>query len=240
MDPFNTSTSSSSKQKQQNVNPLSQALAETERGLHHNQPQSQDAVSPDANNLFSQALANSGNSVAPEQSAQADQAQQQDPDALARQQEEMRQEQKKRQIREKLHQQVNPVSQEQVFMAERERTNREIEELRNSIRQEFASFQVELEKFHRDVDIAMFQTTVDTGLDATGYRSFFEKLRQFIILLRQRVKSASTWLKQSQAKSKKKKKGKKPGMEVGGMKHEQTKTVYDMMNHEVGSTYGSN
>jgi len=142
----------------------------------------------------------------------------------------------KKALRKKLHDQINPVDTHAVFSAEAQRVQKQLEETRKEIKQ----LAVEISKLHRDLDIAASQQIVDTGTDGTYYVNFLQKLRTFIMLLRQKVKSAQTWMQQAQSKKAKKKRGKTPGIEVGGTKHEQGKAIFDMMHHEQSTAYSGN
>jgi regulatory protein YycH of two-component signal transduction system YycFG len=155
---------------------------------------------------------------------------------MQKQQEEMERKQKREALKKKLHAEINPVDMKDVFDARKKKTQQDLE----SVRKELQALAVEIARFRKDVDIATFQQIVDPGQEGVYYTSFLQQLRNFIMLLRKKVQSARTWMQQSQAKQAKKKKkgGKKPGMEMGGAKHEQSKTVFDTMHHERSSSYG--
>ncbi len=220
------------------------ALLEHERPLGDapaNQP-----TQPDKNTLFSEAMARAGGNFGPTPTNAPQDAQPQGQDNFDRysqamnqqaEQQRMMEEQKKAQekaaLRKKLHDQINPVNSYDVFSARQEEVARTL----NETRQEIKALAQEIDKLNRDVTLAMDQVIVAPGTDGAYYVSFLQKLRNFIMLLRQKVKSASAWAQQAQSKKAKQKKGKTPGLEVSGQQHEQAKTVFDMMHHERSSTY---
>jgi hypothetical protein len=226
MDPFAQSLAAKKPQTQA-INPFAKALAETERPLSENL-----SSSGNNNSVFSEALARTGGQFPSGNDASfgdnfSQQNQMFDPE---KQRLEMEQKQKKEALRKKLHDQINHVNSENVFDAQQNRVAKELEKTR----QELKMLAKELAHLRMDIDIEVTKVIVNPGRQGTYYISFFQQLRQFIMLLRQKVRSARTWLQQSQAK---KKKSKQPGMEVAGKKHEQTKTVFDTMHHERASSY---
>jgi hypothetical protein len=94
----------------------------------------------------------------------------------------------------------------------------------------------DVSKFEKEIERTLLTEVVEPGQTGSYFINFFHKLRSFIMLLRQKIKSASTWAKTAQ--SKKKKKSKQPGLQIGGLAHEKTSTIQDMMHHERSSTYG--
>lgn len=247
MDPFASQNTSKKQKNSQQNSSFANALAEIERPLGNSPVAANQA---NHNSLLSQAMARTGGNLAGqhfEQSSsnaitQNESMQSNDPSQLLAQQEEQKrrmEEEKKRQqkeaLRKKLHDQINPVDTHDVFSAKEKKVAEELEATRKEIKQ-LAS---EIQKLHRDLDIAASQTIVTPGDDGAYYVSFFQKLRSFIMLLRQKVKSARSWAQQANAKkAKKKKQSKKPGLEIGGAKQEQSKAVFDMMNHERSNAYG--
>ena len=217
MDPFVKPKTSSSQVKPGSINPLAQSLAETERGYN-----TQPNPNAQGNSLFGEALARTG--------GQMDNFDQNDPAAMERQREEWEKQQKKEALRRRLHDQINPVDTTDVFSTRERQVLQEIEKTR----EELKKLADEMQLMQKEVDIAVYQQVVSPGQKGTYYFNFFHQLRQFIMLLRQKVHSARAWLQQSQAKSKKKR---KRGMEFGGQQFEQTKTVFDMMHHERSNAY---
>jgi vancomycin resistance protein YoaR len=241
MDPFAQTNTSKKKSSAQQNSSFANALAEHERPLGSS-PATPSQSNPNA--LFSEAMARAGGQLdsaydtsgsnntegnSTNQFAQglADQENQK------RLLEEKKREEEKRALRKKLHDQINPVETYDIFSAKQEKVQKDLEETRKEIK-ELAK---EISKLHRDLDIAASQTIVEPGDDGVYYISFLQKLRNFIMLLRQKVKSARTWAQQAQAKSNKKKKKKTPGLEMGGEKHEQSKAIFDMMHHEQSNNY---
>ncbi len=143
-------------------------------------------------------------------------------------QQEQEQELKKRQMREKLHKMVNPVEQSEIFSAKEAQRKKEIEE----VRKELKKLAEEIAKFYQEVDITLTQNVATPGQEGTYHQNFFEKLKQFIIMLRQKVRSARTWSKQMQAK--KKKKGPRAGLNFKG---NEAKATHDMLHHERSNAY---
>lgn len=156
----------------------------------------------------------------------------QDPDAQRRAQEKARLDQEKKLLQKKLHDKVNPVDQTDVFNAREEQVKKQIEELRKELR----AMAGEVKAFYKEVDITLMTETVEPGTSGTYFINFFHQLRQFIALLRQKIRSARTWLNTSKAKQKKK--PKRGGILIQGSQHEQTASVFDTMHHERSSTYG--
>jgi hypothetical protein len=199
------------------VNPFAKAMAETE---HSFASSDQKPTTPD--NPFSEALARTGGQLG-------------DFPKTPESPQDMEKKARKDALRKKLHDQVNPISNKEVFDSQARQVAADLEHTRQEIKfmiKEFAALRM-------DVDIAAMKQVVQPGRQGTYYISYFQQLRQFIQLLRKQIKSARTWMQQSQAKNKKKRKGgKKPGMEVsGGTKQEQSSTVFDTMHHERSTAY---
>lgn len=233
---------------QQNTS-FANALAELERPLGDSPKGYQSSNQTDKNALFSEAMARAGGnfpSSSDKQSAfsqalqASNAARDADPfsQALAQQKNQQRliEEEKKRQqkeaLRKKLHDQVNPVDSHELFSAREKKVAEDLE----ATRREIEALARDIKKLHKEVSIASAQIIVSPGDDGAYYVSFLQKLRNFIMLLRQKVKSASSWAQQAQSK-KSKKRSKTPGLEIGGQQNEQTKTVYDMMHHERSNAY---
>ncbi len=136
--------------------------------------------------------------------------------------------------REKLHNLINPVEAKDVFNARKEQVKKEIERLRAELK----ALAKDVAAFHKEVEVTLMTQVSDPGESGAYYLSFFQKLRAFIILLRQKIKSARTWATQVNNKKKKKKRSKRPGLEIAGVKSEKTSTIFDMMHHERSSSYG--
>lgn len=193
------------------ANPFARALAEMEKSSSHGSFQSNTSAESQLN----------GNRP---QEHNAAQLQEQQAERL-----------KKERLRKKLHDQVNPVNAKDIFSAREQQVKKEIEQLR----QELKLLVQDVKKFHKDVEVAVLSNIAEPGQNGTYYINFFKKLRAFIMLLRQKIKSARTWATQMHSKQKKKKKRGSAGLKIGGGRAEQGKAVFDQMHHEVGSTYAN-
>lgn len=204
------------------INPFARALAETEQSAYSNRaiPQ-QEAKSP-----FSDALAKTGGNF-------TDLSNNISPDFLAQQQQELLKQKQREALRKRLHDKINPVDTTALFDAREREVKKQIDRLREDLK----LLSKDISKFEKEVEMTLLSEVVDPGQQGTYFINFFHQLRSLIMLLRQKVKSASTWLKASKGKQKKKK-GKQPGMVIGGQDHEKTSTVQDMMHHERSSSYG--
>jgi len=233
MDPFAQKKPPKPQSNTSAGNPFARALAETEHSL--NTPEPKNPANP-----FSEALARTGGRMGDSLPTNADENRDQSglhsQADLEKQREEMERKQKKEALKKKLHAEINPTNMKDVFDARKKKTQQDLE----NVRKELQALAQDISRFQKEVDIATFQQIVEPGQEGVYYTSFLQQLRNFIMLLRKKVQSARTWMQQSQAKqAKKKKKGsKKPGMEIGGGKQEQTKTVFDTMHHERSSSYG--
>jgi hypothetical protein len=204
------------------VNPFARALAETEKsGSDHFNPSAFDQ------NPFSDAMSKTGGSFGDMPGI--------DSNYWQNQQEEMERQQRQEALRKKLHDQINPVDMTDVYSARKRKEKEEIRQLR----EELKHLALELKKFHKEIQITLMGNIADPGVEGTYHKNFFQQLRAFILLLRQKIRSARTWTQQMQSKAQKKKKRKgSAGLAIEGRGHEQTKTVFDMMHHERSSTYG--
>lgn len=201
----------------QTTNPFARALAETEKSTYNNQQSL-------PNDIFSEALARSGAGV--DDSFGAD-----DEFWQKQQLEELEKQKRREALRKKLHDQVNPVDNQDLFNAREQQVKKEIDELRKELK----LLAQEISKFHKEVEVAVMGDVVNPGQDGTYYVNFFQQLRAFILMLRQKIHSARTWATQFQnKKSKKARRGGLMSLE-GKDSHEQTKTIFDMMHHEVSN-----
>lgn len=217
------------------VNPFARALAETENtATSTNTSGSQD-------DAFAEALARSGGSFGDFQNPASDNnpsgsmpdwwnAQQSED--LQKQQAEAKRQQELQILRKKLHDQVNPVDQTDVFSAREAQVKKQIEE----IRAELILMAQEVREFHEEIAITMQTNIAEPGQSGTYFQNFFHQLRQVITLLRQHIHSARTWANQAAAKSHKR--PKRGGLLIQGSQSEQTTTVFDTMHHERSATYG--
>lgn len=201
-------------------NPFAAALAETEQ--HIGSPtQPTPGLDP-----FSEALLKSGNSFdAPGQNQFSQQQ------MLEKQRIDLEQKQRHEQLRRRLHEQINPVDLHSVFSARETEVKKEMELLRTEIRKLYA----EVHELNKEVDIATIQEVVAPGQTGKYFVNFFQQLRKFIRLWRERVHSARTWARQTQAVAQQKKRG--AGFNTYG--YRKTKAVHDTMHHERSYAYGA-
>lgn len=227
MDPFAKPTTAKQHTPVHNANPLAQALAEQERPLSDSQPQAGQSTN---NDLFSEALARAGGQFANPNQDNSGQFPGLTPE---QQQEKLLKEQQKKAERKRLHDQINPVDSYDVFSAREKQVLEKLEETRREIHK----ISIELSSMYHEIELAAREEIRSPGGDGAYYTSFLEKLRSFIMLLRQKVKSARSWTQQMNQKKAKQKKKKTPGMEMSGQNHEQSKTVFDTMHHERSNAY---
>lgn len=139
--------------------------------------------------------------------------------------------------RAELHKKINPVDTLELFNAREEQTKKKIERIRKDLK----NLAREISKFHKEIDITLMGRVTNTGLDGIGDENFFDKLRAFIILLTQRVRSARTWAQQQKKKSAKKraKRGKGLGKEMAHSSgFEQRANMEEFFNNERGDNWG--
>ncbi|CAN5302414.1 hypothetical protein BH10PAT2_BH10PAT2_0380 [soil metagenome] len=139
---------------------------------------------------------------------------------------------RREQLKQKLHREVNPVEAHDVFNAREQQVKKEIEGLRYELKQ----LHVEMKGLEKEIDLTLSTNIASPGQTGTYYISFFEQLRGFIVLLRQKVNSAHTWATAFNSK-KRKANGSAPGMQISGQGYEQTTTVFDKMHHERATAY---
>ena len=212
MTSFGQGNNQSKSVTQKPVNPFAGSLLENEQ---KNASLSSDYHNEKATNPFANALLNSSSTShdAPT------------PELLRRQQEEALLKQRKEALRKKLHDKVNPVSTYELFSAQEEKSKEEL----NQVRKELELLIADIKGLNQDIEIVVAQDVVTPGLDGgTYYHNFFFQLRQFIMLLRQKVSSARSWAQQMQTKSKKK----------YGLNYKKTKDVHSGMNNE--RNFGAN
>ena len=209
-------------QKSGQVNPFARALAEMEKSGEQS-PNSSKLSGLDA---FRDALkqprsADGGNSM---NNGFGDM---QSADFMKRQQEEAEKQQKREALRKKLHDQVNPVETQALFDAREKQVKEQI----NSLRYELKMLAVEVKEFTKEVDLTLATNIAEPGQTGSYYLNFFQQLRTFIMLLRQKIKSARTWMNTAQGKKS------KQGMQIKGQQYQKTATVQNMMHHERSSSY---
>ena len=155
--------------------------------------------------------------------------------ALQQQQEDLKKQEYERK-RLELHRKVNPVDAKDVFDARENATKKKIEH----IRKELKNLAQEIKKFHKEIDIVLMGKATNSGLDGTGDENFFDRLRAFIILLTQKVRSARTWAQQQNVKKKKvAKRAKGLGKQMAESSgYEQRANMDQFFNSERGDNFG--
>ena len=142
---------------------------------------------------------------------------------------------KKERERKRLHDEINPVDSTKLFDARQEQVKEEI----NKLRYELQALSKDVAAFNKEIELTLM-TEIGTkpGQEGKYFITFFQQLRSFIMLLRQKIKSAKTWASTTKGKSSKKKRMQGAGIVIEGSSHEQTKSVFDMMHHERSNAYG--
>lgn len=191
---------------QQNLN-LARALLESEKNASSYVPNN-DHKQKLSN--FAQALSRSAGDLSPQFSEEHEKEKQ----------ERTLTQQKKEALRQRLHDQINPVDTHEIFAAQAEKN---LEELK-ATREELKLLAQEVTALDQEIDLALSQEVVDPGSSAIGFFNFFHKLREWINLLRQQVHSAKTWMSQVSGK------GKKGRGTAFSFKN--TKNVHDAMSSE--------
>ncbi len=209
---------SPARQPHTGVNPFARALAEAERTSYAQRTHS-DAVPTNGQDTFMPAGEPSSQEPAFS------------PDMLKMQQEEAARLQRLEVMRKRLHEQINPVDTTALFDAR----EREVKKQIDSLRAELKMLVKDVAHFEKEVEVTLMTQIVEPGQKGSYFITFFSKLRMFIMFLRQKIKSARTWLNTSKGKARKK--GKKPGLVIDGQSHEKTTTVQDMMHHERNNNY---
>lgn len=170
-------------------NPLAQAFLNQEREQFLTSRKNQKTEKQ--TDAFSQALANTGGGALKDQSFL---------EALASSNKQKLEEENKKRLKKQLHDRINPVNQIEVFSRREKEVIKEIE----SVKEELKLLAIEIEKTHKEVSITLLTRTVNPGDQGKYYKNFFDRLRQFIVMLKQKIRSAKTWATQMQVKTKKK------------------------------------
>lgn len=207
--------------KQASANPFARALAEIEKS-------SSDTPGGDQNSNFplAETMAQAGGQFPGGQMDEQTREQ-----LLAEQAAEAR----RNELRRRRTLELNQIDSTDIF----NRRELEVKEEINKLREELKALAMEVASFDKQVELTLMTNVVDPGQDGKYYISFFQKLRAFIMLLRQKVKSAKTWATQMNGKSaKRRKRSKQPGLDFGGTFNEKASTIQDMMHHERSNAYG--
>lgn len=205
--------------QQSGINPFAKALIE------HGSRSDQEEKGKAERQLFSEALARTGGNL-----GKTDSNQQPSIADFEKQQQEFQKQQEQEVLRKKLHDKVNPVDNHDVFEARRERELKEIDQLRKEV----ALLMADIGSLQKEAEVTLMTQVVDPGESGSYFKNFFLKLRSFIMLLRQKVKSARTWAKQMNSRKKKMAKKRGGGMVVDS---QETKFVQDTMHHEKATAY---
>jgi hypothetical protein len=177
----------------------------------------------DSSNLFSQALAKTGGNLSPDFMKSINEQ-----DWLS-QQKEQKAEQHKEIHRQQRHREINQLDYVEVLNRQKSQDLAEIEQIKVEILNIIEQVKVLADDAHN----TLLTQVTDTGERGSYFKVFFANLRNYIMLIRQRVKSGSAWLHQSTQKSSKAKKG----MQIAGRGHQKTSTIQNMMHHERNSSY---
>ena len=203
---MNSFGQSNKQQKQQTgkINPFASALVESEKksGPHNQKKEDNSQL---ANLLSKGGLSDLDNDFNNE--------------FLEKEKEEYLKKQKKEALRKELHNKVNPVDTHELFKAKEEKNKKELEQVRNELRLLIE----EIKGLNQDIENAVGQNISSPGTeDAAYHNNFFHQLRAFIMLLRQKVKSARSWAQQMSSKGQKRR----------GLDMKTGKGVHDSMNSE--------
>lgn len=203
--------------QKQGVNPFARALAEARGSSGETFPQNQDNPFANPNPGLDQS-----NPFMDGNKQGVDWAEQQRLQA-----EKLRRER----LRMNLHRQINPVETTDIFNAREQQVKRKLDEIRHELK----LLMVEVAEFNKDAELSVMANIPSPGQSGVYYFNFFEKLKAFIVLLRQKIHSARTWANQV---GKKKQRKNAMGLEISGKSYEQTATVFDKMHHERSMVYG--
>ena len=222
MSTYQTKTPNQSSSAKPNVG-LAKALFEQEQARQQAQMGGDNSLGIDP---FTQALARSG--------GQSNWADQLDPSlANPNYQRDLEKQKRLEKMRAKLHEQINPVNEHQVFAAREKQVKEEIDKLRV----ELQGLAKDVVAFDKEVELTL-STQISHPKEGKYYLAFFQKLRAFIMLLRQKIKSAKTWATTINGKKTKKRYHAGAGIVMASGGYEQTKDVFDTMHHERSMTYG--
>lgn len=209
-------------------NPWGQAFGDVKPELEQNLSGSNNGSGFDDLAELSKAMAQSGGSFDGLNQDTSDQNQL-SPQDQQKWMEEQRIKAQQEQAKLKRHQEINSIDKQQELFARRKRdTQQQVEKIRQEIQMEIKAVRREAKALAQEIDVTTFNAYVDPGEDGKYHLTFLQQIKRFLMLLRKRIKSARTWATQVNSK-KKKKKSKKPGLEIGASKNEKTSTVHDML-----------
>jgi hypothetical protein len=178
--------------KHTGAKPAAQGSQSLARALLESEKNAGSSPAPDSSNKklnpFAQALSQAGGEFSPQLG-----------DKLSlKKQAEMLTQQKKEALRKKLHDRINPIETHDVFTAQ---AKENLEELK-ATREELKLLAQDIKNLDKEIDLALTREVVDPGTSGIGFFNFFHKLREWIMLLREQVHSAQTWMSQVSGKGK--------------------------------------
>jgi hypothetical protein len=145
----------------------------------------------------------------------------------------MKERAQKERLRQQLHRQVNPIEMQDVYSAKENQVKKEIEKIQHELK----LLSKEIQDFYKEVDIAAQGNIAAPGMEGKYHLNFLQKLREWIMFLRQKISSARTWA--NTYNSKKSKKKSRGGILIEGQGHKETKAVWDRMGQERSNLYAS-
>ncbi len=137
-------------------------------------------------------------------------------------------EREQKQKRLERHREVNPVDLHELYGRRSVENTKKI----NDIRKELLKLAQEVNEFRKEIDLALTKQVKSVGSSGVYHENFFAKLKQIIILLRQRVSSARSWARET--RKKKAKRGQQRGL---NFKANETEAAHDLLHHERSSAY---
>lgn len=165
------------------VNPFARALAET------TETNASDGIQPTAPGLdaFRQALAKAHGK---DPSAMAnDGAGEFSEDYLQKQQEELRKQQERAQLRKQLHDRVNPIDNQVLFAARDKQVKDQIEQIRNQLKQASKPIEAAEPQIY-----ATLRTELGTVKSGSYFSNYLHGLQERIKIFQKSVKDSGTWL----------------------------------------------
>lgn len=205
---FGQSLSSLPATRNTTVNPFARALAETEKHRAEN---------PDFSQLESTVINNQDFSANSTQNQKSLEKTAFDAEAL-----------KKEKLRLELHRKINPVEEHDVFNYREQQVKKEIDDIRQSLKE----LSGELKGFYKEIDLTLNSNIASPGETGAYHLSFFQKLRAWILLLLEKVRSARTWYRVQHQKKQRQQHG-----FVLDFSGNETKAVHDMSHHERSNAF---
>lgn len=227
MDPFKSNQAISSKKPNSSQqNSFARALAELEKNSSSQAPKDNKEFTNNSNDIFNADQKQRSGQLPIGQNSEENRS----PENTNMFQEMMRDEAEKKRKNLERHREVNPVNLHEVYNRRAEQNTEKI----NQVRKELAKLMADMSALNKEVGLAVSQDVVSVGLSGAYHENFFEKLRQVIIMLRQKVGSARTWARQQRMKQARK--NKKYGLDFSG---NEAKSVHDSFHHERSMSFGA-